>query len=459
MQANHELLSKIEKIEQVELSSVFGQLKNAYKKIKELEGDIDNLYEVLKTKVNLESQVNEKEFSKLYFGEGTVSIAATAKNVVGNGTSFSRRFSIGGKIKIGSFTGTVIKIDSDTAMLLDEACPISYENSIYALVVPRMFDELTGYYRFGGAQGKNFRGVVAEGSVLEHYGRVAMPNDVATVRAVQKYVQPAMTLAQNSIRRSGDTVGNVDSAEDERLNFNFFGSNINIGNLDGADGSISWAFMGYARPDSTGDDAEKSKALLEKQKSYLVNKKYVDNFISDVRESLLMSIVPITATWDHTMKQNVNYLAGIAPSSGTMDSLDEYTYKRFFDSSLKCIRRCIVLVNTSITAKKGNYINNYSIHGQAELELIVGIGKTQEDTALKNVGLGTDGGWASDQHHSKKKLFASADCCIVVEKGDYLIIKGRVEYHSIEGSYTARASLVIWDAPEPVKENFNVQGR
>jgi hypothetical protein len=210
---------EIEVIKDVYLKSALSQIFEAFVKLQQLGITIDDIYTQLNKKVNLVSDMLDGETTAKILGPGTVTASST--NVVGTNTFFKRYMMPGNQIQIGSEISTIDVITDDTHMTVMTPFVSSYTDVIYSIIRDATREELMGDFNFGQLNGEQFRGVIQEGSYLEHYGRIATPNDVVNVRYVQKSVGPAIVLAQNAIKRSGDTVGAVPISGTLPTAFNF----------------------------------------------------------------------------------------------------------------------------------------------------------------------------------------------------------------------------------------------
>lgn len=199
-----------DEIASINTRSTLEQIHNAYQRIAEIQNEIQDIYEELNKKVNLVSRVLDGVTSTIIVGKGSVSVVANAPNkIYGSNSLFTKYVEVGSQIQIGSEVVTVTEIVGDSELTVSPSLSNAYSDVFYGIIKQTTHEQLSGDFEFGQINGRPFRGVISQDSSLEHYGRIAFPSDVINLGTAQKLVQPAMNLAQNAIRRTGDTIGDT----------------------------------------------------------------------------------------------------------------------------------------------------------------------------------------------------------------------------------------------------------
>lgn len=327
-------LQALEKIQIGDIKSAMDQIKYLIIKNNEAQVNINKIYNALDEKVNLKSKLITVGVPILEIGSGTVS--ATLSTVTGTGTLFTREFIVGNSIKIGTEIIAVASITSDTLLTVDFDFDFDYTDQVYGIEKIINPEVLTGNFNFGVTNGDIFNGIVNQGSILQHYGRMTNDYDVINVQYAKRLSTPAMIRAANSILRTGDYVGpDTIASPSDKYTYNFQ--------------NIVWTFDTSVQAYYAGaiDQADTDQARLS-----FINRGYVDlklaNFDSAMRASYF------GANW---INENQTGIAIASVAGATIVNLfntaptnlvgNMSTYFTPSTSGLQCIKECTILVSVN----------------------------------------------------------------------------------------------------------------
>jgi hypothetical protein len=380
----------LEQINKVNLKSTLAQIHEAFLHLQNVKQDIDDIYVQLNKKVNLVSDMLDGQTTSKVLGPGTVSVSGST--VTGTGTNFLQYVSITDQIQVGAELETVLSIQDDTHLTTVNPFVTAYTNNIYAIIRPATRERLIGDFEFGQLNGQQFRGVIQAGSYLEQYGRIATPNDVVNVQFLQKTVSPAIVLAQNAIRRSGDKVGIEFVTGVPPTSFQFINTSMTF------DAHSSVYFNG------TIDDT----TLLGRTQFATVG--YVQQLVAD--QLNLYKTQLFFAQWVNDSVQSLTPYGGYYPlfsvaplvtNSHTPLGIDDFNqYFQTTSAGLLCLKPCSVLVicNTFQDRVPNNSHSSGALWGQI----------THNTTVLS---FGSSSGEASNAHGASHG--PSFTCSAVVE--------------------------------------------
>ena len=224
-------------INDLDIKSIQGQILSLAEQLENIKGSFANVTRAIKNKVNRVSLRYDSEERYGIAGAGMVRVSSDGKTVIGIRTMFLGQAFIPEdhvppyaprptastnlfRIEIGGQTRFIKNIDNNNILHVTEpfTAPVAgNEYSNYVLEQPVTKEILLGDYAFGLLNldledltvNKNdfqFRGRVNFGSVLEHFGRQELPNDVSTIKFVEDRIQTASKALGNAIRRTGDIV-------------------------------------------------------------------------------------------------------------------------------------------------------------------------------------------------------------------------------------------------------------
>jgi hypothetical protein len=326
-------LQSLEKLQIGDIKSAMDQIKYLIIENNAVKTKLSDLYAELDKKVNLESNYLTEQVPVTVIGSGVVS--ATGSNIVGTETLFTTEIHPGDSIKIGIETQVVETIVSDTALTTVDPFTNS-TNQVYAITKLINPEVLIGNFEFGITNGKIFNGIVKQNSVFQSFGRMTDPNDIINVQYAQRLATPAMIRANNSILRTGDTVGDPTSTitpVDTRYIYNM--TNL-VWNFD----SQCNAYYGGVI-DEANTDLGRSSFI---NRGYLLDTlsdnstAYKNDFFTAHWASESHAGIPIVGVGGY----NIFNIAGTPPNNKT-GSINLYFSSS--SSGLNCVKECTILVS------------------------------------------------------------------------------------------------------------------
>lgn len=203
-----ETLKIIEIIRQGDIRSAMDQIKAVCEDVKQTQLQLTDLYSALESKINSNSRSLEGNTYITIVGSGTITTSTSSYVIIGTNTAFNSELEVGWSIKIGNDTHVIESITDNEHLTLASYPSSNMSQQLFGIIKPVTKEQLIGDFQFGAFNNPSapFRGVINNGSSLEHYGRIAQPNDIINVNYMTKQLSPIARLAAKGISRFGDTI-------------------------------------------------------------------------------------------------------------------------------------------------------------------------------------------------------------------------------------------------------------